>query len=238
MQRYFTKIKKENTFILDFNDLYHITRVMRMKSNDKIEVVYNKVTYLCEVLIINDDISINIIEKKKEDNELPIKLTIAVALLKEQKFDLIIQKCTELGVNEFVPVIMDRSVVKVDNEKEEKKLLRWQKIAKEASRQSKRNIIPIVSKIITLKDLSKMEYDLKLIASTNENINSIKKVLKNVTNYDTMIIVMGPEGGITSYEEEFLEDNGYIKVTLGKRILRAETAPIVGASIINYEVMD
>ena len=233
MQRYFAVDKDLN---ISDKDKHHIINVMRMKINDKIEIVYDEKVYLCEINDISKkDVSYSVKDIIDINNELPLKVTIAVSLVNEKKLDFILQKCTELGVYDFILVNSDRSKIKIDG-KEKKKIERWNTITKEAAEQSHRNIKPIVRDIMSINDVSKLDYDLKLTCSTKENEKTIKNVLQNSTNCDRIIIVVGPEGGLTVSEEEKLEKNGFIPVTLGNLILRTETVPIYIMSLINYEV--
>ena len=233
MQRYFVKEKIDNKFILEQSDIHHIKNVMRNKNNDKIEVVYDKKTFICNIDNIND-CSLSIIEEIEENNELDIELVVVCSLVKEQKMDLILQKLTELGVSKIIPLKTERSIVKIDEKRESKKLIRWQAICKEASEQAKRNSVPIVTDVYTLKDLIKEESDIKLLCSVNEKNNFINNYLQNYENCAKMIVVIGPEGGFSDKEEEFLVSNGYDRVSLGNRVLRVETATIYVASIINF----
>ena len=233
MQRYFAVDKNLN---ISDKDKHHIINVMRMKLNDKIEIVYDEKIYLCEINEISKkDVSYSVKDIINVNNELPVKVTIAVSLVNEKKLDFILQKCTELGVYDFILVNSDRSKIKIDG-KEKKKIERWNTITKEAAEQSHRNIKPIVRDIMSINDVSKLDYDLKLTCSTKENEKTIKNVLQNSTNCDRIIIVVGPEGGLTVSEEEKLEKNGFIPVTLGNLILRTETVPIYIMSLVNYEV--
>lgn len=233
MQRYFAVDKDLN---ISDKDKHHIINVMRMKLNDKIEIVYNEKVYMCEINDISKkDISYSVKDIIDVNNELPLKVTIAVSLVNEKKLDFILQKCTELGVYDFILVNSDRSKIKIDG-KEKKKIERWNTITKEAAEQSHRNIKPIVRDIMSINDVLKLDYDLKLTCSTKENEKTIKNVLQNSTNCDRIIIVVGPEGGLTVSEEEKLEKNGFIPVTLGNLILRTETVPIYIMSLVNYEV--
>lgn len=233
MQRYFAVDKDLN---ISDKDKHHIINVMRMKLNDKIEIVYDEKIHLCEINDISKkDVSYSVKDIIDINNELPVKVTIAVSLVNEKKLDFILQKCTELGVYDFILVNSDRSKIKIDG-KEKKKIERWNTITKEAAEQSHRNIKPIVRDIMSINDVSKLDYDLKLTCSTKENEKTIKNVLQNSTNCDRIIIVVGPEGGLTVSEEEKLEKNGFIPVTLGNLILRTETVPIYIMSLINYEV--
>ena len=234
MQRYFALNKNLK---LSEKDIHHITNVMRMKVNDNIEIVYDKKVYLCSIESIqNGDVSVHVIEEKKDDNELDIKVTIAVPLVNEKKIDFILQKATELGAFDFIVYDSERSKVKV-NEKTDKKIVRWNLITKEAAEQSFRNISPNVYGIMKLKELVNLDYDLSLVASTKNIKKTIKNVLQNSTKYDRIIIVVGPEGGLSNKEEDFLLDNGYTGVTFGSTILRCETAPLFIMSAIKYELM-
>jgi 16S rRNA (uracil1498-N3)-methyltransferase len=232
MQRYFAKDKKENKIILSDSDLHHIKTVMRMNIGDNIECIYNKKLYLCRIEDFNNNI---LIEKEiDENNELDTEIIIAIALVKEQKFDLILQKLTELGVSKIIPLNMERSIVKLDKERFKKKKSRWEAICKEASEQSHRNIIPEITDIMTLKDLVKLDVDKKFVCSVKEKENKVGNYLQNKTKCATMLFVIGPEGGITDNEEQFLNEFGYTSISLGPRVMRVETAAIYIASIANF----
>lgn len=237
MQRYFSDKLDNNIFTLKDDDIYHIKTVMRMKNEDKIQVVYHNEPYLCTINNIEKNIQIKIKEKLeiKKDN-IP-KISLIVPLLKETKFDFILQKSTELGVNEIIPIILSRSIIKIDKEKENKKIDRWQKIVKEASEQSYRNVIPNMTNIKTIEDLTSLQ-GLNIVCSTEEENKTIKNILKNNKICDKINVLVGPEGGITNVEEEKLKQMGFIPVTLGSRIMRVETVPIYILSIINYESME
>ena len=235
MQRYFCNKLVNNEYILSNDDSYHITKVMRMNISDKIEIVNNKHTYICEITSLSP-IKARVIEEKYENNENNYEIILVQSMVNENKMDLILQKGTELGITGFYVYKAVNSVVKV-NGKSEKKIERWQKIVKEASEQSKRNIIPKVCNIVDLKGLCEINGDLKILLSVNEKTKNIKNVLKDSRKYDKIVIVVGPEGGFTEKEENILIDNGFISTSLGNRVLRTETAGIVAISMINYEWM-
>lgn len=237
MQRYFAKEKKENEMILSSGDLYHIRRVMRMKDQDQIEVVYQNQLFLCCIGNVNENMVIKIEKQLETQEDFMKSVTLVIPILKEQKMDLILQKATELGVNEIIPVMFKRCVVKVEKGKEEKKLERWNKIMKEASEQSKRHILPNLYPVMSIEEIEKLK-GLKMICSTVEKTNTLKKFLQTNKNYDKLIVVIGPEGGIDPAEEKELIENGFIPVTLGPRIMRVETVPIYLLSILNYEYME
>ncbi|MDD7131799.1 MAG: RsmE family RNA methyltransferase [Firmicutes bacterium] len=230
MQRYFIKNKD---MLLEESDIRHIKKVMRMNINDKIEVVYNNKLHICKITSL-EPFNIKVIEKLDEDKKTKIELTVAVALVKEQKMDLILQKLTELGVSRIIPVSMERSIVKLDKERFNKKKVRWESICKEASEQSKRTNIPIIEDIKSIKDLTKEDADLKLVASTKEKEKLLNYYLQSIEDCAKIIMVIGPEGGISDKEEDILVSNGYNRVSFGNLIFRVETATIYVASIINY----
>ncbi len=232
MQRYFAVDSKLN---VSEKDKHHIINVMRMKIGENIEIVYNNDVFLCEIdSISKNDVIYSVLKKLEFDNELDKSVTIAIPLLMEKKLDFIFQKCTELGTYDFILYDAKRSKVKIDG-KEDKKLDRWNLITKEAAEQSYRNISPKVSGIYELKDLVLLDYDVKIVCSTKENKKTIKNMLQNSTNCDKIIIVVGPEGGLDLSEEEFLKENGFESITLGKTTLRVETAPMFVMSAIKYE---
>lgn len=233
MQRYFAKDKIDNQLLLLDSDIYHIKKVMRMNKNDNIEVVYDSVVYLCRITDINS-FSIEIEKELSENNEMSIDITIAIGLVKEQKFDLILQKLTELGVKRIIPLKMERSIVKLDDSKYQKKKERWNSICKEASEQSCRNIIPEITNQMTIDELIKEEFDYKYVCSTREENNLIVNYLQKNLKCAKIVFVIGPEGGISALEEDKLNNSGYTSVSLGKRILRVETAAIYISSILDY----
>lgn len=231
MQRYFA-IDKNLT--LNDSDLHHIKNVMRMKTGDKIEVVFEDVIYDC--ILDMSNLSFKVENKRKEEIEKP-EIIIAFSLLKEQKLDYLLQKATEVGASGFIPFMSKRSIIKFDFKKEDSKIDRWNKILKEASEQCFRVDVPNISNVLTLNELSKCKADLKILLTLNEKTKNIKKVIEQNKKCDKIIIVVGPEGGFEKSEENLLMDNGFISTSLGKNVLRAETAPVAVVSMIKYEFM-
>ena len=229
MQRYFAKNEKLE---LQDTDIHHIKNVMRMSINDKIEIIYNKKIYLCLIESINP-FQIKIVDNYQEERNLDIELTIAISLVTEQKFDLILQKLTELGVHKIIPLRTERSIVKITNDKVDKKIKRWNSICKEASEQSHRLDIPIITDIMTIKDLEHYNCKNKFICPLTSDSKKISTYI-NKENKEEMLFVIGPEGGISDNENKILTAYGFKNITLGKRVLRVETAAICIASIINY----
>ena len=179
-----------------------------------------------------------IIEKIDSKVETNIDITVYQGLPKADKMELIIQKVTEIGVKTIVPVAMERCIVKLDEKEAIKKQDRWQKIAEVAAKQSKRDIIPEIDSLIKIEKLYDKinEYDLFIVAYEDEEKLTLKEVLKQNSNVKNIAVLIGPEGGIDLKEIEKLKQNGAIVVTLGNRILRTETAPIVISSNIIYEL--
>ena len=145
---------------------------------------------------------------------------------------MILQKLTELGVNTIIPLKTERSIVKIDKQKEEKKKTRWESICKEASEQSHRVTVPKIENIINMNELLTYKKQQNLICSLNDKTKPLEEYLKE--DIKEILFVIGPEGGFTNKEEEFLIQNEFLSTTLGKRVLRVETAAIYVASIINY----
>ena len=231
MQRYFALDEK---LTLDKSDYHHIKNVMRMKKDDIIEVVYENIIYKCKVDPKNE--ILNVVEKKEEE-ENKIKIMVAFSLLKEQKIDYLMQKATETGAYSFIPLITNRTIIKYNEKKDDSKKARWKKIVKEASEQSFRVNMPIINDVCLLKNLDNYEADLKILFTLNEKTENIKKVLAKNNKCDKILIVVGPEGGFSKEEEDLLVNQGFISTSLGKNVLRAETAPVVAISMINYEFM-
>lgn len=233
MQRYFVKEKNNDTFILTQDDSHHVINVMRMNIKDNIEVVYDNKLYICEITELNTPVKCKIIEEKESIERNIPKVIIVQALVKEQKMDYILQKACELGVYKIIPVNTERSVVKLDNDK--KKIDRWNKILKEASEQSKRCDIPILDRIYKFNELLNLDFKEKFICSTKENKKLLKSTLSKININDTIVYVIGPEGGFSPSEEDILIENGYTPVSLGSNVLRTETASLFIMSAINYE---
>lgn len=237
MQRYFSKEKIGNTFTLNDDDIYHIKTVMRMKDSDKIIVVHDLKAYLCCLENVKGNMIISVEKELENVNYNTPNITLIIPILKEQKMDLILQKSTELGVLNIIPIITNRSIIRLDEKDYLKKLTRWKRIVKEASEQSGRVDIPSIMDIKKIEELENID-GFKYVCSTAEKSKNIKKVMKNVKNCDRISLVIGPEGGLTEIEEEKLNKLGFDSITLGQRIMRVETVPLFLLSVINYEFME
>ena len=235
---------KEDKINIIGEDINHIKNVLRLQKEDELCICSKQTfkSYICKIISINNDnITCQIEEQIEETTESDVYIHIFQGLPKADKFENIIQKSTEIGVKEITPVIMKRTIVKLDEKDKIKKLDRWKKITEVASKQSKRDILLKVNNVINFENIFEIikEYDIVLVAYENEKETKLKDVLKNINNKNLKIaVIIGPEGGIDEKEIESCIKNKVISVTLGKRILRTETAPIVISSNILYELED
>ena len=244
MQQYFLneELNVDSTYELSKDDSNHIVRIMRKKINDKVYVVFNnEIKYICNIIDNNvDKVLITPYEQVDGSNELPIKITVATPPLKNDKIEYLIQKITELGVSNIVLFNSERNIAKIKKDKVDSKLNRWNKIIKEAAEQSKRNIIPDITYVDSLRDLIKFSenYDYKVVAYEKESVNedniNLKKLLTSDLNNKDVIAVFGSEGGLSEQEIDSLIDGKFDVIGLGKRILRAETAPLYFVSCVAY----
>ena len=240
MPRFFSTQIENNRAVISGEDAKHISKVLRMKPSDKLTLCDTYGTdYECEIISADKThVYLNIISQKPSDTEPNVKISIFQALPKGSKMEYIIQKCTELGVFEINPCVMDRCIVKLDNETDiKKKTLRWQSICEAAAKQSSRGIVPKINTPISFRDaVSKLkEHDLFFVCYENESETTLKNVLKSAAFPKTAAFMIGPEGGISNEEIEYIRSEGIQTITLGKRILRTETAPTAVLSMMFYE---
>lgn len=228
-------MRTQNGYMISGGDFNHIKNVLRKNVGDKILVSDSGESHLCEIEKIESDyLTARITERNYNDTSLPIKLYLFEGLPKSDKLELIIQKAVELGVNGIIPVEMENCVVKLDQKKKSTKLVRWQSIAESAAKQSKRNIIPTVFPVTEYKtvleninklDLLLVPYECaKGMKATKDALLKLKKGMK-------VGIIIGPEGGFSQKEIEKAEACGAEIISLGKRILRTETAAITAVSM-------
>jgi 16S rRNA (uracil1498-N3)-methyltransferase len=222
-------------------DVKHIKDVLRLKTKDNIEIVCEEKTYVCEISDITSNmVKALIIDSFYGKNEPPIHIALYQGVAKGNKMDFIIQKVTEIGVKEIYPVITERTIVKIkDVKKEQNKVERWNAIAEEAAKQSKRDILPIVKNVLKFSemiDILKHEANI-IVPYEMEESYGLKKALEKV-NSRKINIIIGPEGGFEEDEIIALKKIKGQVVTLGPRILRTETAGLVTSSIVLYELGD
>ena len=235
MQRYFARTVGQRVILTD-DDVFHLTRVMRARKGDNIEVVSDGMVYLAQVDNIRP-LEISLLNKIKENNELSNDIILIASLIKGEKMDLVLQKATELGVSEIVLLQTERTVVKIKKDDKEVKFERFNKILKEAAEQSKRSKVPALYRLIDIHGLKNVEADVRMIAyeGMEGSTESFNKVLQSIKPKQKVAILIGPEGGFSEKEVDTATHYGYKKVSLGRRILRAETASFYALSVIsNY----
>ncbi|ARU91931.1 16S ribosomal RNA methyltransferase RsmE [Spiroplasma clarkii] len=207
---------------------------MKLKVGETILCIFQAEKYLGEIKELAEDFCLVELVSKLATQTQSIKINLIARIIREQKWDFVLQKATELGVSKIIPVEFSRNVVTIDPKKATNKIARWQAICVEAAKQSKRITIPEITPIVrNLHELELYQSDLKLVAWEGEQSVNVKKHLQ--TNFKTINIIVGPEGGLTLTEVELLNQLGYVNVGLGENILRAETASLFLISIINYE---
>lgn len=243
MHKFF--IKKDciynDEIVVTGKDVKHIRDVLRLGIGDRITLSSEGINYLCSISDIQkSQVITKIVEKLEGNHEPKVEITLYQGLAKGNKMDLIIQKGTEIGIKDFYPIINNRSVVKIkDINKEQTKVDRWSLISEEAAKQSKRDYVPKINRILSFDDMIKLLDGQRniIVPYEEENALTIGKALQSVT--EGMIhLIIGPEGGFDKDEIEKLKAIGAKIVTLGSRILRTETAGFVAATIILYELGD
>lgn len=253
MHKFFVKREYINNDVVEIrdDDFNHISNSLRLKTGDKIIVsTEDKFDFIVELKDFKKDYVTGLIIKKlKNKTEPSINVDIGQAIPKSRNIEFVIQKGTEIGANKFIPLYTERTIVKLNQKKEKKRLKRWESIVKEAAKQSKRGNIPQINRIINISKINKVselfnQYDLILLLYTKEDRSGIKSVLKKYKdeNIKNILLLIGPEGGFSKDEVKLFKkiEGDFIleTVTLGERILRTETAGLTALSAILYEFGD
>jgi 16S rRNA (uracil1498-N3)-methyltransferase len=233
------KISSGFVLISDAEQLHHLKDVLRLKIDDQVMVFDGEGTrYVCRIAGL-DRKQANLFIISKKDIETPgSKITIACAIPKKAKMDEIIDKLTQLGVDTIIPMLTERVLIKPD-EKKENRYERWGKIALSASEQSQRSILPVITKVTSLKELlaGSDQYSLKLIPTLEgERINI--RLVKSADSTANILVLIGPEGDFSPQEVNQARDCGFIPVSLGQNILRVDTAAIAAASYLRFATSD
>ncbi len=213
-------------------DVNHIKNVLRMKPGEEVNISNGSDgrEYRCAILEMNDDaVTLELRFIKEDAAELPVEVVLYQGLPKADKMELIIQKCVELGISRIVPVSMKRCVVRLDDKKGASKVARWQSIAEAAAKQSKRGIIPKISDVMTFDEAlsESRQADIRLLPyemADNDAMDMTRARLESIRSGQRISIFIGPEGGFDEAEIEKAKASGQEIITLGKRILRTETA--------------
>lgn len=227
--------KRNSQYIIEGADYNHIKNVLRMEIGDTCLISCGGKSDLCRIdAFLGDAVSLEIIEEDYADTELPVKIYLFQGLPKSDKMELIIQKCVELGVFGIMPVRMKHCIVKLDDKKAQSKQSRWQSIAESAAKQSKRNIVPEILEVSSFDDAVKFAKTLDLILVPYENeegMSATNEALRELKNVKSVGIFIGPEGGFEKKEIEKVAAADAKIISLGRRILRTETAAITAVSM-------
>ncbi len=232
----------DKSVIIQGSDVNHIKNVLRMKIGEELAVSNGQdgKEYRCAIASMEGDCVLCELRFIKEDAvELPAKVYLFQGLPKADKMELIIQKAVELGVYQVIPVAAKRCVVKLDDKKAKSKIARWQGIAEAAAKQSKRGIIPQVTDVISFKNAVKMaaDMDVRLIPyELAEGMEKTKQIIENLQPGQSIAIFIGPEGGFEEAEIQEALGQGIEPITLGRRILRTETAGFTVLAWIMYQL--
>ena len=245
MYHFFAEHENINDTYIDIygSDVNHIKNVLRFKIGDELLISSgDNVDYSCHISQMADEyIRADIDAVDERGRELPSRIYLFQGLPKGDKMEFIIQKAVELGVFEVVPVAMKRSVVKLDAKKAPNKVKRWNAIAESAAKQSKRSIMPIVHDVLSFKEAVDMaaQCDIKLLPyECADGIAKTKELINNIEAGKSVAIFIGPEGGFDQAELDYATEAGCEIITLGKRILRTETAGMMLLSVLMYHFED
>lgn len=227
--------------LIEGSDVNHIKNVLRMKPGEKVRVsTENGKNYFCCITELREEsVRAEIVEELTEGTELPNKIYLFQGLPKSDKMELIIQKAVELGAYQIVPVAMKNCVVKLDAKKAENKVKRWQEIAKSAAKQSKRSLIPTVEMPLRYEDAISLaaQLDVVLVPYENERgMEATRSVVEGIKPGQSIGIFIGPEGGFAEDEIALAKSHDMALLSLGRRILRTETAGLAMLSILTYQL--
>jgi 16S rRNA (uracil1498-N3)-methyltransferase len=233
MQHYIPIAFKNNKFKLSKEDNHHIIDVLRMSMGDMVYVIYGGKRYKCQLVMVKSELELLQVEVEDLKTELPIKIKLIYGLPRLEKFELVLQKAVELGVSSIVPFISEFSIVKLEQDRIESKMIRWNKIIKEASEQSHRSKLMEVLTPIKINDLRVNLSEINIVADENQSSKGTSSLLGILEkDIKSMTILVGPEGGFSDSELKIFSNLGFKSVSLGKRILRSETAAIYLLSAI------
>lgn len=243
MQRFFvtTSQVKGDRIYIEGSDVNHMKNVLRMHPGEELMVSDgNNLQYLCQVTEYTDGLAVLSVKRQECVNtELPSRIYLFQGLPKQDKMELIVQKAVELGVCGIIPVETRRSVVRLDEKKKIKKAQRWQQIAESAAKQAGRGYIPQVEPVMSYGEALRRagELDVRLIPyELAEGMESTRRIVEGIKPGQSVGILIGPEGGFEKPEVEAAEEAGFVPVTLGKRILRTETAGLAVLSVLMYHL--
>ncbi len=243
MHHFFTEPQniRENSIFIDGKDVNHMKNVLRIKSGEKVKISDGRgMEYECELDHYDVECAVlKILNSFKSTSELPSKIYLFQGLPKNDKMEFIIQKAAELGVYKVIPVATKRAVVKLDDKKAAKKVERWNAIALSAAKQSGRSVIPEVDNVLSFTQAMEYARDMDVVLIPYEladGMTKTKEIISAIKEGQKIAIFIGPEGGFEEEEVKMAEKFGAHSITLGKRILRTETAGITVLSILMYHL--
>ena len=231
MPRYFAPIINQQV-ILNDDDIHHLLHVMRLKVGNQIEVVDQGKVFLCQIDSLSP-LLISAVKPINEEREFSYSVTLLFPLTKSDKIEFVLQKATELGATRIVLIRTNRCVVKFDDDDFRRKKVRYEKIIEEAAEQSCRLVLPSIEGVYDINHLPE-----NVLSSVNyvayEKLSDVDKPFSILKEKSSISFLVGPEGGFTEEEISNLKNQGFVSISLGKRILRCETAAIYGLSVIGY----
>ncbi len=232
---------KDGYIFVEGSDVNHMKNVLRMRIGEEVTVSDgNNLQYLCEVDRYEEEEAIlKIVEENGVDTELSSRIYLFQGLPKQDKMEMIVQKAVELGAYQVVPVATKRCVVKLDDKKAKKKVERWQEISKSAAKQAGRGYIPEVSGVLSFKEALKFASELDVVLIPYElakGMTETKQLISEIKPGQSVGIFIGPEGGFEKEEVELAMEHGAKAITLGKRILRTETAGLTTLSVLMFHL--
>lgn len=227
-----SSINGEIIEISDKVEINHMKNSFRLQLGDKLRVVDGEFEYITEIIeITKKEILCKIVEKREDGFSTKVEIHGGIGLLKNDKMELVIQKLVEIGISKIIPIEMERTVVKIKEKKD-----KWNTIVKESLKQCQAVKLTEIDEVKKLKEIPYEEYDLVLVPYENEEDIKISQVIRVNEKIGKVLFIVGSEGGISEKEIEYLKSRGAKIVTLGKRILRAETASIVVGGILANEI--
>lgn len=244
MYQFFVKPEQivDKRVYINGKDVNHIKNVLRMKVGEELAISNGEDgnEYRCAIKELGEDqIELELLFVKEDAMELPCKVYLFQGLPKADKMELIIQKCVELGVTEVIPVATKRAVVKLDEKKAKQKVQRWKGISEAAAKQSKRGIVPCVHEVLTFKQALAYakDMDVKMIPyELAEGMQATKDLIAGIKEGQSVAVFIGPEGGFDESEVEMAKEMGITPVSLGRRILRTETAGMTVLAFMIYQL--
>ena len=240
--------QEKKASISDQEQTHKISRVLRLRENDQIVLLDGTgLIYNAQIVsFFSRAVQCRLLSRRSTNTDPELKITIAPAMLKGTKFDYVLQKCTEIGVSEFIPIVTERTVIRINEDDVsrdvDRRINRYQSIAQDAAEQSERGFVPTVKNVMTIEELCKTNlsaYDLKLVCAERSQTNGIKEVLNDIqSKIQKILLLIGPEGGFTDDELRQALSNGFTSVSLGKRIYRSETVGMLLSGILFFYFND